>query len=423
MLLLPSKPGAYIFKNEKGDVVYVGKAKDLKKRVSSYFSNKALDNKTILLIKEISKIEHIVVGSEVEALLLEANLIKKYKPFYNIKLLDDKFYPYIKISSGKIPYVSISRNKNDKKAVYFGPYTDSHGLKAVLKLLRRVFPFESVKNHSKNKCFYYHLNLCPCATAVPKNITQYKKNIQLLKKFLSGKTETVIKSLLKLQKEYVKNEEFEKAREIQKQIDKIKFITSENYDPFKYQETPDYYFQRINNELNSLKELLNKHGLNINNLERIECYDISNIQGADATGSMVVFVNGDASKKDYRKFRIKLKKTPDDFLMHQEMMERRIKHNEWTKPDLIVIDGGKGQASSVLQVLKQHSYDVPLIGLAKREETIVIPQKNGSRLELVEVKLPRSTPGVNLLRRLRDEAHRFAINYHRTLRKKRYLNE
>lgn len=420
--MLPSKPGAYIFKNEKGDVIYVGKAKDLKKRVSSYFSNKSLDNKTILLVKEISSIDHIIVRSEVEALLLEANLIKKYKPFYNIKLSDDKSFPFIKISSDKIPYVSISRNKNEKKSIYFGPYTDAYALKVVLKLLRKIFPFQTTKNHLKKKCFYYHLNLCPCATADNSNIEKYKKNIKLLKKFLNGNAESVLKSLAKTQNEYIKKEEFERAKDIQVQIEKINIITSENYDPFRYQEVPDFYFQRIRKELDSLKEILNKYHLKVNSLERIECYDISNIQGKDATGSMVVFLNGDSSKKDYRKFKIRRIDTPDDFLMHKEMMTRRIKHAEWTIPNLIVIDGGRGQVSSVLQVLKEASFDVPLIGLAKREETIVIPEIVNSSVEFIEVNLSNSTPGINLLRRIRDEAHRFAITYHRLLRKKRHLN-
>ncbi len=419
---LPSKPGAYIFKNDEGVVLYVGKAKDLKKRVSSYFVNKnILETKTLSLVNKIKKLDYVIVNSEIEAFLLEAELIKKYKPFYNIKLSDDKSFPYLKISNDRIPYVSITRKHDIDGADYFGPYTDVTGLKTILKLVRRIFPFQSVKNHPKKACLYHHIGLCPCITAYPGKFHDYKRNLKNLKKFLKGERSEVVVALQKLQKEHVKFEEFEKAADIQKQIEKINLITSENYNPFRYQEVPDLYFQRIKNEIDSLKSILEKYGLNIADLKRIECYDVSNIQGTDATGSMVVFVNGDVSKKDYRRFKIRLKHTPDDFLMHKEMMARRIKHNEWDKPNLIVIDGGKGQVSSVLQILKQKEFDVPLIGLAKREETIVIPDFQGKTLEFIEVKLPRSTPGINLLRRLRDEAHRFAITYHRNLRRKRYL--
>lgn len=423
MQYLPSKPGAYIFKNDKGVVLYVGKAKSLKKRVTSYFLNKNnLDSKTLLLVQEISKVDYIIVNSEIEAFLLEAELIKKYKPFYNIKLSDDKSYPYLKISSDRIPFLSISRKRDDLKAEYFGPYTDVTGLKIVLKLVRRIFPFQSVKNHPKKACLYHHIGLCPCVTVYPEKLYDYKRNLKNLKKFLKGGKEEVIKSLQKLQKENIKFEEFEKASDIQKQIEKINLITSENYNPFRYQEVPDLYYQRIKSETDSLIEILSKYGLDIKDLRRIECYDVSNISGTDATGSMVVFENGDVSKKDYRRFKIRFKQTPDDFLMHKEMISRRVRHDEWEKPNLIVVDGGKGQVSSVLQVLNQNKYNVPLIGLAKREETIVVPEFKGNKLEFMEIKLPHSTPGINLLRRLRDEAHRFAITYHRSLRRKRYLS-
>ena len=418
---LPTKPGVYIYKDEKGRVIYVGKAKDLKKRVSSYFSNKALDAKTLKLVSEIRSLDHILVNSEIEAFLLESTLIKKHKPFYNIKLIDDKSYPYIAITKGVSQSIIIVRNTLDKNAEYFGPYTDAGVLKTVLKLLRKIFPYQSVKNHAKRTCLYYHLGLCPCVQMHPENIESYRKNIARIKKFLKGETKSVIKDLKNEQKDFIKSEEFEHAADVQKKIDFIDLITSENYDPFRYMEQPDYYYQRITDELNSLEQILSPYFSDIK-LKRIECYDISNFQGKEATGSMVVFVNGDKSSKDYRRFKIKLKDTPDDFFMMREMLNRRFKHDGWENPDLIVIDGGKGQVSAALTALVNRGKNIPLIGLAKREETIVLPQKQmGLKLEFLEIKLPNETGGINLLRRIRDEAHRFAITYHRLLRKKQFL--
>ncbi|OGH12804.1 MAG: hypothetical protein A2776_00155 [Candidatus Levybacteria bacterium RIFCSPHIGHO2_01_FULL_40_10] len=418
MRKLPTKPGVYIFKDEKGKVLYVGKAKDLRKRVTSYFKSHALDAKTLRLVSEAKSLEHIVVASEIEAFLLESRLIKKYRPFFNIIFVDDKTYAILEINKKPIPYVVISRKMGNKNAVYFGPFTGITDLKIVLRLLRKIFPYQSVKTHSPKRCLYYHLGLCPCVTAYPENLPQYKKNIKSLISFFSGGKDKVIKSLRKEQDEYVKKEEFEEAGKVQKKIDRVAFITQENYDPFKYEEKPDFYFERIRAEVSSLAEISNKYGLNVGDLHRIECYDISNISGKNATGSMVVFINGDADKSLYRRFKIKFKKTPDDFAMHREVLQRRVKRDDWEKPNLIVIDGGKGQVSTALRVLAEANYQVPIIGLAKREETIVIPIKTGRELDFIEVKLPHSTPGVNLLRRLRDEAHRFAITYHRLLRKK-----
>lgn len=412
----------YIYRDEKNKIIYVGKAKDLKKRVSSYFSNKALDAKTLKLIAEINSVDHITVTSEIEAFLLESELIKKHKPFYNIKLIDDKSYPYIAVTK-KNPSVLVVRNKSDKNAYYFGPYTDSAAVKTVLKLLRRVFPYQSVRNHAKRTCLYFHLGLCPCVLAHPENSAEYKKNLSRVKRFLNGKTDSVTRDLLKEQKEIIRKEEFELASDLQRKIDFIKLITSENYDPFRYLEQPDYYYQRITDEKTSLENILEPY-FGKKNFKRIECYDISNFAGKQAVGSMVVFLNGDKSSKDYRRFKIRTKDTPDDFAMMKEMLGRRFRRDGWEQPDLIVIDGGKGQVSSALATLVYRKKQIPLIGLAKREETIVVPQKQmGKSLEFLEIKLPKDTAGINLLRRIRDEAHRFAITYHRLLRKKRLENE
>lgn len=437
---LPTKPGVYIFKNARNNVIYVGKAKDLRKRVANYFSNKALESKVLRMISEANALDHIVVASEIEAFLLESNLIKKYKPSYNVIFVDDKSYPYLEVNRKPIPYVVITHKKGNKNAVYLGPYVGSGDLKIVLRLLRRVFPYQSVKNHAPKRCLYYHLGLCPCIPAFPDKLPEYKKNIRNLIAFLKGDINSVVRNLKKEQHALVRKEEFEKAADVQRKIEKIDYITSENYEPFHYEEKPDFYFERIRAEVASLSEILNKYGLGARDLKRIECYDISNISGKYATGSMVVFIDGDSNKNEYRRFKIRFKKTPDDFAMLEEVMRRRIKCDDWGKPNLMVIDGGKGQVSSVLKVFAEANYSVPVIGLAKKEETIVIPIRTGLAagpvadseesltrregplarrgLDFLEVKLPHSTPGVNLLRRIRDEAHRFALHYHRLLRKK-----
>lgn len=416
---LPSKPGVYIFKDSKNKIIYVGKAKDLKKRVSSYFIKGAHDAKTTHLVSEVKSVAHIIVSSELEAFLLEAELIKKNLPYYNVKMADDKSYPYIIVAENDSAYVAVTRKKSIKKALYFGPYPDSKSVQIVLKLLRRIFPYQSVKNHPKRKCLYFHLGLCPCIPAVPSNLPTYRRNIKKLTRFLSGDYRHVLDDLQKEQKEYIKREEFEEAGRIQKQIDAIQVITQETYDPFHYLEKPLLQIEREEKENKNLLEVLQEEGMPLEKLHRIECYDISNIQGTSATGSMVTFINGEAVRGEYKRFQIKGLSTPNDFKMHQEMMKRRLSHPEWGTPDLIIIDGGKGQVTSVMQILVEKGMSIPIIGLAKRFETIVIPQKQAGRMEFVEVRLPLATPAVNLVRRIRDEAHRFAITYHRLLRSKR----
>lgn len=363
------------------------------------------------------------MASEIEAFLLESSLIKKHKPFFNIKLIDDKAYPMIQITKNDNPAILITRKKDVTLSEYFGPYTDAAALKQVLKLLRRIFPFQSVKNHPKRKCLYYHLGLCPCVQAVPENRDEYKKNINNIKHFLEGKKESIIKKLLQEQKEFVKKEEFENAQSVQIKIERINLITSSTYEPFHYIDKPDFYFERIEKEVLSLKKILSPYYPEIATLGRIECFDISNISGKHATGSMVVFINGEQKTSEYRRFKIRTKSTPDDFFMMQEMLTRRIKREDWPTPDLWVIDGGKGQVGSALKSFAATGKLIPVIGLAKREEIIIIPiRKVEGGYEFEEVNLPNSTPGINLLRRIRDEAHRFAITYHRLLRKKNMLS-
>lgn len=411
---MPLKPGVYLFLNERDEVLYVGKAKSLKKRVSSYFVYLSrLGEKTKILVSQISKIKTLEVASEIEALLLEANYIKKYKPKYNIRLADGKAYPLIRITiKDKYPKVLIARRTEDKKSLYFGPYPNTGAMRLVLRTIRRIFPYQSVVNHPNKPCLYYHLGLCPCPQVFSDK--EYRKNIRHIISFLKGNTKTVIKDL-KIERNILSNkEEFEKARLVQKKIDAILFVTSPAYEKFDYKLNVNLEEDLRRNELQSLQLCLAQHAVQTNYLERIECYDISNISGTNATGSMVVFVNGEKDSSQYRKFKIRKLYTPNDFAMMQEVLQRRLNHKEWPMPDLIIVDGGKGQVSSAIEVVEERKLKIPVIGLAKREEIIITSSFD-------EIILPKDSPARNLVMRIRDEAHRFAITYHRVLRSKAFL--
>jgi len=415
---LPSNPGVYLFKNNKKKIIYIGKAKNLKKRVASYFvKNSSKDPKVGVLVKNIYSIDHISVSSEIEAFLLEANLIKKHKPIYNFKFSDDKSYPYIKICKTEVPYISVTRRLNKDNSTYFGPYPDLISTKKVLKILRKLFPYQSVKNHPNRKCLFGHIGLCPCSSVYPATIQEYKKNIRKIETFLNGKKETVINELEKEKTGYIKTEEFELAQGIQKKIDMINYVTNPSYSPFSYEDDPQFYQKKVNLELESLKLHLCGHYPNLKKMNRIECYDISNIQGQYATGSMVVFIQGEADKSSYRRFKIQYHTKPNDYEMMKEVIRRRLKHKEWNTPDLIIVDGGKGQVNAVYEEITKSNLNIPLIGIAKKEEKI-IAIKNIKKAGFIEIKLPLNNPGLNLIRRIRDEAHRFAISYHKILRRK-----
>lgn len=398
-------------------MLYVGKAINLKKRVSSYFRKKNdLGEKTNILISQVDRIKTIRVESEIESLLLEANLIKKYQPKYNIKLTDGKAYPLIRVTiKDKYPKVLVARRPDDTRSLYFGPFPNSGAMRLVLKTIRRIFPFQSVANHPHKTCFYYHIGLCPCPGVL--NDKEYKKTIKHIIKFLNGKTKSVIRDLEKERNSLSKKQEFEKALIIQSKIDAINLVTSKFYKPFEYEKNPNLREDIRSQELSFLKNELNSKKVNVKKLERIECYDISNTSGKNAVGSMVVFINGEKESSLYRKFKIRgaYNGLPNDFAMMEEVIGRRLKHKEWDRPDLIIVDGGKGQVSSALKVLKQNGLKIPVVGLAKQEEIIITS-------DFREIKLPRSTKQLHLVMRIRDEAHRFAITYHRKLRLKRSYN-
>jgi excinuclease ABC subunit C len=396
--------------------LYVGKAKDLKKRVASYFQkSQDLGEKTKVLVSKIKKIKYLTVSSEVESLLLEANFIKKYSPPYNIRLTDGKSYPLIRLTvDEKYPAVLIARRVDDESSIYFGPYPNAGAMKLVLKTIRRIFPFQSVERHPKAFCLYHHIGLCPCASFVdtPQAQKEYKKTIRRIMTFLEGDVEKVTKDLQKERDDASKKEDFEKAKILQQKIDAIHLITHPVHTPFEYENNPNLKTDIRRKELDELRKHFKQVGLETDEIHRIECYDISNTQGTNATGSLVVFTDGEKDSTWYRRFKIKPEtKGPNDFAMMYEVLTRRFKHPEWPLPQLLIVDGGKGQISSAQKAMEDSGVCVPLVGLAKKEETIITS-------DFREILLPKRSLALQLVMRIRDEAHRFAITYHRKLRSK-----
>ena len=541
--LLPSLPGCYIYYNSDNEIIYVGKAKILKRRVKSYFNRKHHDSvKVNILVSQIDHLEYIITNTEVEALILESHLIKKHKPRYNILLKDDKKYPYFLITDEDFPRIQIvrKRNINPEKGKYYGPYTNIRAMHSTLDFLKKIFPLRQCKTPKfKNRpCLYYHIGKClaPCQNMVTSK--EYKAIVQQAELFLSGKQTELMKQLMEQIQKYSDTEQFEKAArlrdsyfDLQKTLEKQKVVYEntklnediislqhedgilaivimmiregrlidkkdftyevEEEDKTEFFETffKEYYNtlslefpdRIVSNELESVgnkalyeewleiisgkkvkisygksvqgKELQSladknaqvildnaklskmskirddfnqigsylKEKLKLNNFPyRMECYDISHIQGTNTVASMVTFINGLSKKSEYRKFKVKSTEgKPDDFLSMKEVLTRRLSRlgeKGWDKPDLIIIDGGKGQLSSVMQIVEEMGITgIDFVSLAKRQEEVFLPHCSKSIL------LPRESSALFLIQRIRDEAHRFAITYHRNLRSKNSL--
>lgn len=446
----PIQPGCYIWKDIQNDILYIGKAVNIRNRVNNYYSNyPRLDPKIQNMVDQVGDVEFLTVDSEVEALILETNLIKKYKPKYNRLMKDDKNYSWIEIDWYRnFPSIKIVRDKNDKKAEYYGPYPERFPIYKVLSNLRKIFPYcDHLPKYINNKnfdlqklkmlkpCFNYHINLCSgvCAGKVSK--TSHRKNIKSIRDFLKGNKLELIERFQEEMNIYVKERKYENAALLRDKINALEYVTQRiRID----KEIDDILLNdiKVSYNENALEDLVER--LKIDNLEassgfKIECYDISNIQGTNAVGSMVVFVDGKSAKNLYRKFKIKTKNTPDDFAMMQEVLTRRFKYLKKekvdeslsNKPNLIIVDGGKGQLSSAYEILCKMDLDkeIPIVGLAKREEEIFkirFDETNDifSSKQFLRVMLPRNSKSLYLVQRIRDEAHRFAIGYHRTLRSK-----
>lgn len=534
LAVLPDKPGVYLMHDKDGKVIYVGKAVVLKNRVRSYFRNLASHTpKVRAMVAKIADIETIVTSSEVEALILECNLIKKYRPRYNIMLKDDKSYPYLKVTlNEEFPRLYVTRRQMRDGAKYYGPYADAGAMHATVKLLRSMFPLRTCRTmNAERPCLNYHIKRClaPCAGLVSKE--EYGNMIKSVCMVLDGRTAELERDLKRRMQEAADNYAFEEAARLRDQLQAVmrlneqqKAVTGQDSDmdiigfakdmtgiciqiffvrkgkllgrdnfflqddgeseqevitafvKQYYNEAsyvpreialpvlPDAEEQAVieqwlaekaqrkaelvrpqrgvkkdllhlanDNAVKLLEERLRKGQLSLKNdvqaaeelqqalglpnpLERIDCFDISHTQGSETVASMVVFRNGSISKKDYRRYKIvSAEGKPDDFKSMQEVVYRRYKDYE-DLPSLVVIDGGKGQLSSALEVIRGLGlHDLPVIGLAKREEEIFKEGKSESIL------LDRDSAALHLIQRIRDEAHRFAITYHRKLRGKRNL--
>lgn len=534
LAVLPDKPGVYLMHDKEGKVIYVGKAVVLKNRVRSYFRNLASHTpKVKAMVAKIADIETIVTSSEVEALILECNLIKKYRPRYNIMLKDDKTYPYLKVTvNEEFPRLYVTRRQLRDGARYYGPYADAGAMHATVKLLRSMFPMRTCrKMNTERPCLNYHIKRClaPCAGLVSRE--EYGSMIKAVCMVLDGRTAELERDLKKRMQAAAENYAFEEAARLRDQLQAVerlneqqKAVTSNNTDMdiigfaqdmtgiciqiffvrkgkllgrdnffLQDEETSreevltafvkQYYNEAsfvpreivlpalpendeqaiieqwlsekaghkaelicpqrgtkkellqlandnavkllqerlcrgqlsLKNDLEAAEELQQALGL-AKPLERMDCFDISHTQGSETVASMVVFRNGSISKKDYRRYKIvSAEGKPDDFKSMQEVVYRRYRDYE-DLPSLVVIDGGKGQLSSALEVIRGLGlHDLPVIGLAKREEEIF---KEGQSESIL---LDRDSAALHLIQRIRDEAHRFAITYHRKLRGKRNL--
>lgn len=525
---LPESPGVYIMKDLRGKIIYVGKAVVLKNRVRQYFhSQKNHGAKVRAMVEKISDFETIVTENEVEALILECNLIKKHRPKYNISLKDDKSYPYLKLTLAEMfPRIFLTRRVERDGSKYFGPYTSGLAVKETLELLRKIFPLRTCRKFPKRPCLEYHIKRClaPCVEKISRE--DYLYFVREAEKFLEGRTGEVEKDLtarMEIAAEELNFELAAKLRDILFSVKKIsekqKIVTNsgdldavglarfesevcaqiffvrdgkvtgrENFLLTGAEDETDsqvvtgflkqYYVgrDRVTKEIflpvepdedeikilakqlgakffvpkrgvkRSLVEMANENAkkfleetkarrefqnartkgavedlkkfLHLPKLpRRMECFDISHIQGAETVASMVVFQDGVPDKKSYRRFKIRSTEgKPDDFLSMREVTSRRYgKLSAEELPDLIVIDGGAGQLSSALKIIRGFGHEVPVVGLAKRFELIFVEGQSEP------VELPANSPALYLMQRIRDEAHRFAITYHRTLRRKRNL--
>ncbi|MFH0762917.1 MAG: excinuclease ABC subunit UvrC [Candidatus Omnitrophota bacterium] len=401
---LPEAPGVYMFKDAAGRVIYIGKAKSLKKRVQSYFSRR-LDSKTQAMVAKITGLDYILAPTEAQAQILEAALIKKRQPQYNIDFKDDKSFPWIRITDEEFPVVSICRRKKrdiKDNALYFGPYTNAKLLREAVKIIRRIFGFRSCKKIPGRACLYWRVNLCPgpCIKKVSRD--SYREIIERIKLFLESRYARLLEELSRKMILAAQGKEFEEAAKIRDQINALRAIAATSPIP------PG------TNELEELKNLLKLKKIPL----RIEAFDISNISGKEACGAMVSFYAGAADKSNYRRFRIKTVGGIDDYKMLAEVVRRRylrIIRDNAALPDLILIDGGRGHLLAAKRTLDELGISLPLISIAKKEENIYINDK------IKPLKLSGDCAALNLIRRIRDEAHRFAVSYHHILRRRKLL--
>ncbi len=517
--VFPELPGSYQFKNKDGIIIYVGKAKNLKKRVTSYFVG-SHNAKTSRLVMNIEKIEYIVTNSELDALLLELNLIKKYNPRYNIMLTDDKTYPYIEITNEKHPKLIVTRKINKKSKNIFGPYPNVKAARETVKLLNKIYPLRKCDKLPKTECLYYHMGQClaPCIKEVTES--EYSDIRTSIKNFLKGETKEVVKLLEIRMHDASEKLEYERAHEYKKTVDHIKTttntqkinlndmkdrdiigyfyneylisieiffirngkISARHQSMFEYYSDPlktveDFialFYQRelipreifIQKELkidtlneylktkitqpqkgdkfkllnlailNAEQALLEKTELvkremdrtigsvdilgdllNISSPYIIEAFDNSNLFGTDAVSAMVTFVNGKPSKRDYRKYKVKLETISDYHTMKEVVYRRYFKvlMEDLRRPNLILVDGGKPQINAAKEILESLDLNIPIAGLVKDKTHSTNMLMNQ---DLEEIPLKKTSNVFHLLTRIQDEAHRFAVTFHKQVRSK-----
>jgi excinuclease ABC subunit C len=451
---LPTLPGVYFHKDTRGEIIYIGKAASLRNRVRQYFQKSRFrDPKTEALVAEIADVEWITVEAELDALFLEAEMVRRYLPRYNILLRDDKSSLFVRITyDAAHPAVTFTHQPLDDKARYFGPYFNGAEVKRALKYLRRVFPYSTHSTIPKRACLQYHLGLCPGLEEDKISLNDYRANLRQLMQYLKGERAKVLVKMEKDMQRAAKKKHFEKAAELRNQYFALKALSKQVV--FSDKEFLDISKDR---GLAGLAELL---GLS-KPPRRVEGYDISHMQGTDNVASMVVFTNGIPEKTAYRKFKMRLPGN-NDFAHMEEALTRRLSEKnqkDWGLPDLFLIDGGKGQLAAAIKARDAAGVMRPMIGLAKREEEIVIhrtrsnpraagpgnqPLPNAQTAgpagqnspgglgwlppaelrfseskDFIMILLPKNSDIVKLLQRIRDESHRFAVSYHSVLKGKR----
>lgn len=408
---LPRSPGVYFFRDVKNRVIYVGKANILSERVKQYFTQQAGTHPKIsALRKEIAHIDCQLCESEVDALITEARFIKKYNPKFNVILRDDKNYFFVGITREPFPRIFITHQPDSTKqniaCDFIGPFTDGFAVKETLKHLRNVYPYRHCRTLPKKPCLQYHLGRCLAPCVKPEAKTHVRRNIKIITDILQGKRQAILKKLETQMKEAARKENFIKASELKKQIEGIQNIFSHTrfLERFKEIRREAYVWESIEKKLQIFLKTESR-------LFRVECYDISNISGKYAVGSMVVFENGMPAKSQYRRFKIRYSENePNDPKMMAEVLSRRIRHLEWPAPDLIIVDGGITQLSAAQNILPETQL---IMGLAKKQEEL--------RAAHNPIPIHADEFGKDVLhfvQHIRDEAHRFAITYHRTLRGK-----
>jgi excinuclease ABC subunit C len=408
---LPKTTGVYLF-FEKNEIIYIGKAINIKDRVKNHFMQPSYRDH--LFIQKVSRISFIETGSEIEALVLEAELIKKHLPKFNVVWKDDKNYFYVAVAKNqqKIPYIFITHQKNDRYTQYVGPFVEGNPLKKTLKYLRKVFPYYTSARHPKNQCTWCHLGLCPGPNP---DVVEYKKNLKKLILILQGKRKTAANALKKEMANLAKHNEFEKAGKIRDKMQALEQVMQHTH-VILHETLQGQTLQYIaKSDLGLALQKLIKTNKEV---RKIECYDISNIQGKFATGSMVVFVNGMPDKNQYKKFRIQMKNEPNDIAMLKEVLTRRLLHPEWGYPEVMLIDGGIAQLNVAIKAKNATptTKTIKIISIAKGKQELLIENKPKIPLK----NLPQEV--YNVIVALDDEAHRFAVSYHKKLRKRALLS-